>query len=37
MLIYVFLSEVKSFNVYFNMLYVIFDDKFDFVKIRLSF
>ncbi|WP_235667554.1 hypothetical protein [Clostridioides difficile] len=34
--IYALLSEVKSFNVYSNMLYVIFDDKFDFAKTRLS-
>ncbi len=31
--IYALLSEVKSFNVYSNMLYVIFDDKFDFAKL----
>ncbi|MCC0629871.1 MULTISPECIES: DNA polymerase III subunit gamma/tau [unclassified Clostridioides] len=34
--IYALLSEVKSFNVYSNMLYVIFDDKFDFAKTRLN-
>lgn len=34
--IYALLNEVKSFNVYSNMLYVIFDDKFDFAKTRLS-
>ncbi|HBF6175426.1 TPA: DNA polymerase III subunit gamma/tau [Clostridioides difficile] len=34
--IYALLSEVKGFNVYSNMLYVIFDDKFDFAKTRLS-
>lgn len=34
--IYALLNEVKSFNVYSSMLYIVFDDKFDFAKARLS-
>lgn len=34
--IYALLNEVKSFNVYSSMLYIVFDDNFDFAKARLS-
>lgn len=34
--IYALLSEAKNFNVYSSMLYIVFDDKFDFAKTRLS-
>ncbi|RDY22529.1 DNA polymerase III subunit gamma/tau [Romboutsia maritimum] len=34
--IYALLSEVRSFNVHANMLYIVFDDNFSFAKSKLS-
>ncbi|RDY25153.1 DNA polymerase III subunit gamma/tau, partial [Romboutsia weinsteinii] len=34
--IYALLGEAKSFNVYSNMLYIVFDDNFGFAKAKLS-